>query len=185
MPWPIPVDLKSKPEWWISPPCPPFIDTQIIGHDVGRKLVDEETQEVKLIKVSTGMNIEEDDISIILKTDIKNKIIPTAASTPGKPFYWVELVFGVWPPTSQPPSWWSSVAGATVWPPIDLVAKPTWWPDYIMAWPLQTIIPPEITLNDPTGIQLIDEETQECKILLSSTGMSITEDEDGNIKNIY
>ena len=122
--------------------------------------MDEEAQEVKLIIASTRINIEEDDISLILKSNIKNKIIPTAATTPDKPFWGVKLVFGEWPPTSDPPSWWSSVAGATVWPPIDLVAKPTWWPNFVANWPLQATIAPEVVTNDPTGIQLIYEETQ-------------------------
>ena len=93
--------------------------------------------------------------------------------------YWFDGVFGAWPPARDPPSWWSTIAGSTVWPPLDLVAKPTWWPDQFADWPLQTILLPEVATNDPTGIQLCDEETQECKIILASTGMNITEDEDG------
>ena len=67
VPWPIPVDYISQPDWWISPPFPPFPDTTIIGEGVGCKLMDEDTQEVRLIIASTGMNIEEDDISLICK----------------------------------------------------------------------------------------------------------------------
>ena len=124
------------------------------------------------------MNIEEDDISVILKTDIQHKIPPHVVSTPG-PICLFDGVFGAWLPARDPPSWWSTIAGSTAWPPLNFVAKPTWWPNDFADWPSQTILPPEVIINDPSGVQLFDEETQECKILLASVGMNITEDDDG------
>ena len=85
-------------------------------------------------------------------------------------------MFGAWPPARDPPNWWSTIAGSTVWPPLDLVAKPTWWQDWYADWPLQIILPREVIINDPTGIQLFDEDNQECQIILASIGMNIEEE---------